>query len=213
MQKISPTYFAAFESDICCTPYIATHTQLTTDNGPFLPFFIRRNFVNVTVPLDRILLSKATDVPLTIVAYLKKVKFLNFFPVIVGSIFEVLWGFFRPGTSFGISVLRALRLLRISRSQSKCKLAWNNSLCLLLAETIIYLLTCDVFAQFWSPYFELRDAVFMLLRYWASLRNLVVSLMNSMKSIISLLFCFSSSLWSLHFWACSSLVEGNILSV
>uniref|UniRef100_I3J0M6 Calcium voltage-gated channel subunit alpha1 E n=1 Tax=Oreochromis niloticus TaxID=8128 RepID=I3J0M6_ORENI len=33
--------------------------------------------------------------------------------VIVGSIFEVLWGFFRPGTSFGISVLRALRLLRI----------------------------------------------------------------------------------------------------
>uniref|UniRef100_A0A6Q2XVE7 EF-hand domain-containing protein n=1 Tax=Esox lucius TaxID=8010 RepID=A0A6Q2XVE7_ESOLU len=33
--------------------------------------------------------------------------------VIVGSIFEVMWGFFRPGTSFGISVLRALRLLRI----------------------------------------------------------------------------------------------------
>ncbi|XP_030647627.1 voltage-dependent R-type calcium channel subunit alpha-1E [Chanos chanos] len=33
--------------------------------------------------------------------------------VIVGSIFEVVWGFFRPGTSFGISVLRALRLLRI----------------------------------------------------------------------------------------------------
>ncbi|XP_015255235.1 PREDICTED: voltage-dependent R-type calcium channel subunit alpha-1E-like isoform X4 [Cyprinodon variegatus] len=33
--------------------------------------------------------------------------------VIIGSIFEVLWGFFRPGTSFGISVLRALRLLRI----------------------------------------------------------------------------------------------------
>uniref|UniRef100_A0A8C1RVX5 Calcium channel, voltage-dependent, R type, alpha 1E subunit a n=1 Tax=Cyprinus carpio TaxID=7962 RepID=A0A8C1RVX5_CYPCA len=31
----------------------------------------------------------------------------------LGSIFEVLWGFFRPGTSFGISVLRALRLLRI----------------------------------------------------------------------------------------------------
>uniref|UniRef100_A0A673YCC3 Calcium voltage-gated channel subunit alpha1 E n=1 Tax=Salmo trutta TaxID=8032 RepID=A0A673YCC3_SALTR len=33
--------------------------------------------------------------------------------VIVGSIFEVMWGFFRPGMSFGISVLRALRLLRI----------------------------------------------------------------------------------------------------
>ncbi|KAG7269325.1 hypothetical protein CRUP_031845 [Coryphaenoides rupestris] len=35
------------------------------------------------------------------------------FGVIVGSIFEVVWGFFRPGMSFGISVLRALRLLRI----------------------------------------------------------------------------------------------------
>ncbi|KAK3565568.1 hypothetical protein QTP86_012457 [Hemibagrus guttatus] len=33
--------------------------------------------------------------------------------VIVGSIFEVIWSFFRPGMSFGISVLRALRLLRI----------------------------------------------------------------------------------------------------
>ncbi|XP_062855667.1 voltage-dependent R-type calcium channel subunit alpha-1E [Trichomycterus rosablanca] len=35
------------------------------------------------------------------------------FGVIVGSICEVIWGFFRPGMSFGISVLRALRLLRI----------------------------------------------------------------------------------------------------
>ncbi|KAJ8357764.1 hypothetical protein SKAU_G00205580 [Synaphobranchus kaupii] len=33
--------------------------------------------------------------------------------VIMGSIFEVVWGFFRPGVSLGISVLRALRLLRI----------------------------------------------------------------------------------------------------
>ncbi|XP_060053774.1 voltage-dependent R-type calcium channel subunit alpha-1E isoform X9 [Erinaceus europaeus] len=35
------------------------------------------------------------------------------FGVTVGSIFEVVWAIFRPGTSFGISVLRALRLLRI----------------------------------------------------------------------------------------------------
>uniref|UniRef100_A0A665TW39 Calcium channel, voltage-dependent, R type, alpha 1E subunit a n=1 Tax=Echeneis naucrates TaxID=173247 RepID=A0A665TW39_ECHNA len=34
-------------------------------------------------------------------------------PVSVASNFSLLWGFFRPGTSFGISVLRALRLLRI----------------------------------------------------------------------------------------------------
>ncbi|CAH2272891.1 voltage-dependent P Q-type calcium channel subunit alpha-1A [Pelobates cultripes] len=33
--------------------------------------------------------------------------------VITGSIFEVIWAMIKPGTSFGISVLRALRLLRI----------------------------------------------------------------------------------------------------
>ncbi|TSV94899.1 Voltage-dependent N-type calcium channel subunit alpha-1B [Bagarius yarrelli] len=35
------------------------------------------------------------------------------FGVIVGSIFEVVWAAVKPGASFGISVLRALRLLRI----------------------------------------------------------------------------------------------------
>lgn len=35
------------------------------------------------------------------------------FQVIVGSIFEVIWDMIKPGASFGISVLRALRLLRI----------------------------------------------------------------------------------------------------
>lgn len=33
--------------------------------------------------------------------------------VIVGSIFEVVWSEFKEGSSFGISALRALRLLRI----------------------------------------------------------------------------------------------------
>ncbi len=33
--------------------------------------------------------------------------------VIVGSIFEVIWSEFKEGASFGVSVLRALRLLRI----------------------------------------------------------------------------------------------------
>ncbi|KAL4688346.1 hypothetical protein H8959_004598, partial [Pygathrix nigripes] len=33
--------------------------------------------------------------------------------VIVGSVFEVVWAAIKPGSSFGISVLRALRLLRI----------------------------------------------------------------------------------------------------
>lgn len=33
--------------------------------------------------------------------------------VIIGSIFDVVWTVIRPETSFGISVLRALRLLRI----------------------------------------------------------------------------------------------------
>ncbi|KAG7240047.1 hypothetical protein INR49_028050, partial [Caranx melampygus] len=35
------------------------------------------------------------------------------FGVIIGSIFEVIWAAIKPGASFGISVLRALRLLRI----------------------------------------------------------------------------------------------------
>lgn len=36
-----------------------------------------------------------------------------FFKVIVGSIFEVIWTYFNPDESFGVSVLRSLRLLRI----------------------------------------------------------------------------------------------------
>ncbi|KAJ3588749.1 hypothetical protein NHX12_009603, partial [Muraenolepis orangiensis] len=55
--------------------------------------------------------------------------------VIVGSILEVIWDTIKPGASIGISVLRALRLLRI----------------------------------------------FKVTKYWNSLRNLVVSLLNSMK--------------------------------
>lgn len=43
----------------------------------------------------------------------ERFQMLHVLQVIVGSIFEVVWGFFRPGMSFGISVLRALRLLRI----------------------------------------------------------------------------------------------------
>ena len=35
------------------------------------------------------------------------------FQVIVGSIFEVIWTHFNPDESFGVSVLRSLRLLRI----------------------------------------------------------------------------------------------------
>ncbi|XP_058158812.1 voltage-dependent N-type calcium channel subunit alpha-1B isoform X1 [Dasypus novemcinctus] len=44
------------------------------------------------------------------------------FGVIVGSIFEVVWAAMKPGTSFGISVLRALRLLRIF----KVTKYWNS---------------------------------------------------------------------------------------
>ena len=35
------------------------------------------------------------------------------FQVIVGSVFEIVWSMIRPDASFGISVLRALRLLRV----------------------------------------------------------------------------------------------------
>ena len=62
--------------------------------------------------------------------------------VIFGSVFEVILSKFRPDISLGISVLRALRLLRI----------------------------------------------FKITSYWPSLSNLVISLMASLKSIISLIF-------------------------
>ena len=38
---------------------------------------------------------------------------IGFFKVIIGSIFEVIWTHFNPEESFGVSVLRSLRLLRI----------------------------------------------------------------------------------------------------
>uniref|UniRef100_A0A1A8FXU0 Voltage-dependent N-type calcium channel subunit alpha n=1 Tax=Nothobranchius korthausae TaxID=1143690 RepID=A0A1A8FXU0_9TELE len=44
------------------------------------------------------------------------------FGVIVGSICEVIWDIIKPGSSFGISVLRALRLLRIF----KVTKYWNS---------------------------------------------------------------------------------------
>uniref|UniRef100_A0A671YSJ3 Voltage-dependent N-type calcium channel subunit alpha n=1 Tax=Sparus aurata TaxID=8175 RepID=A0A671YSJ3_SPAAU len=44
------------------------------------------------------------------------------FGVIVGSIIEVIWDMVKPGSSFGISVLRALRLLRIF----KVTKYWNS---------------------------------------------------------------------------------------
>ncbi|XP_076823627.1 voltage-dependent calcium channel type A subunit alpha-1-like isoform X3 [Clavelina lepadiformis] len=40
------------------------------------------------------------------------------FLVILGSIFEIIWSVMRPGASFGISVLRALRLLRVFKFTS-----------------------------------------------------------------------------------------------
>ena len=44
------------------------------------------------------------------------------FVVIVGSVIELLLGFCFPGTSLGISVLRALRLLRVFKLTS----AWSG---------------------------------------------------------------------------------------
>ena len=41
------------------------------------------------------------------------VYFIYNLQVIVGSLFEVIWSHFSPQTSFGISVIRAMRLLRI----------------------------------------------------------------------------------------------------
>lgn len=103
--------------------------------------------------------------------------------VTVGSIFEVVWAIFRPGTSFGISVLRALRLLRIFKItkyvpsvRARHPLSWTVAAAWIQSLLLVALVTTSA------------PALLLFSRYWASLRNLVVSLMSSMKSIISLLF-------------------------
>uniref|UniRef100_A0A8C1R621 Calcium channel, voltage-dependent, R type, alpha 1E subunit b n=1 Tax=Cyprinus carpio TaxID=7962 RepID=A0A8C1R621_CYPCA len=72
----------------------------------FLPFKCKGFFYIMTLYLIIILRPISLMNP-------NESMMLCFVQVIVGSIFEVVWGFFRPGESFGISVLRALRLLRI----------------------------------------------------------------------------------------------------
>ena len=62
--------------------------------------------------------------------------------VVIGNMFELLIAHFRPDISFGISVLRSMRLLRILK----------------------------------------------LTKHWTALRNLVLSLFNSIRSIASLIF-------------------------
>lgn len=86
--------------------------------------------------------------------------------VISGSIFEVIWSAFKSG-SFGLSVLRALRLLRVFKVTKSVYL-----FCMILSKNLISLSFISCFTK----------------RYWSSLRNLVISLLSSMRSILSLLF-------------------------
>jgi len=48
-------------------------------------------------------------------SFIHKVEFVNIveMQVIAGSLFEVVWAMFYTESSFGISILRAMRLLRI----------------------------------------------------------------------------------------------------
>ncbi len=83
-------------------------------------FFYSASVFNLCKPLTYIirrlksLLASPQSVP-----YLFWDLAVCVFQVIVGSIFEVFWAMVKPGTSFGISVLRALRLLRIFKV-TKC---------------------------------------------------------------------------------------------
>lgn len=61
------------------------------------------------------------------------------YQVISGSIFEVLWSIIQPGTSFGISVLRALRLLRIDLQSHQVSVLYSSLLfCLYIKKTEQY---------------------------------------------------------------------------
>ncbi|XP_069497534.1 voltage-dependent R-type calcium channel subunit alpha-1E isoform X1 [Ambystoma mexicanum] len=87
--------------------------------------------------------------------------------VTVGSIFEVVWAFFRPGTSFGISVLRALRLLRIFKitkywaSLRNLVVSLMNSMKSIISLLFLLFLFIVVFAllgmQLYGGRFNFRD--------------------------------------------------------
>lgn len=110
--------------------FVSLKTQL-------LVFFMQHQS-SMSVPLISIRSSYTQMFDLVLWLWLNLHVLINIsLQVIVGSIFEVLWGFFRPGTSFGISVLRALRLLRIfkitklvQKSYSYFAICWDILLCL-----------------------------------------------------------------------------------
>lgn len=124
--------------------------------------------------------------------------------VIVGSIFEVVWGFFRPGMSFGISVLRALRLLRIFKITK-----WAKQEAVVCAHRHTH--TC------WASY----GLLFSL--FAQRLRVCDLSLTGTgplsgtwscpswapWNPLSACFFSFFSSLWSLRCWGCSSSAEGE----
>ncbi|CAG0883532.1 unnamed protein product [Cyprideis torosa] len=93
--------------------------------------------------------------------------------VISGSLFEVIWSYLKSG-SFGFSVLRALRLLRIFKVTKYVEKLQVCTICIMKHSKPF---TIDM---------QMRSS--MLEAYWSSLRNLVISLLSSMRSIISLLF-------------------------
>lgn len=104
--------------------------------------------------------------------------------VISGSIFEVIWSAFKSG-SFGLSVLRALRLLRVFKvtkyvlSSMRAVYQFNHNF-----DALLMIFLCFSFSILSLFFFFFTFA----LRYWSSLRNLVISLLSSMRSILSLLF-------------------------
>lgn len=83
---------AYLNSSFNCFDCIVSHWADTTKRNDLQPFCVQ-HFV--------LLKPVCTSVPVSPCQ------------VICGSIFEVMYSSIQPGTSFGISVLRALRLLRI----------------------------------------------------------------------------------------------------
>ncbi|KAI6075910.1 voltage-dependent N-type calcium channel subunit alpha-1B [Aix galericulata] len=83
------------------------------------------------------------------------------FGVIVGSIFEVIWAAVKPGTSFGISVLRALRLLRIFKVTKNLVVSLLNSMKSIISLLFLLFLFIVVFAllgmQLFGGQFNFQD--------------------------------------------------------
>uniref|UniRef100_A0A8L8KUL3 Voltage-dependent L-type calcium channel subunit alpha n=1 Tax=Heligmosomoides polygyrus TaxID=6339 RepID=A0A8L8KUL3_HELPZ len=107
--------------------------------------------------------------------------------VVISSIIEFVLLYLRLMKPLGVSVLRSARLLRIFKVTNLKLLAMANLFFVVLFSLEMLLKMYSLgFTTYTTSQFNRFDC-FVVIRYWTSLRNLVSSLLNSLRSIMSLL--------------------------